>query len=508
MKKRNSIATNIVWNWGSQATRFIFSIVVIKLLLHRLGNDNYGMWVLVGSIIGYYQLFEMGTGTALTRYLSRAYGKNDNRELTEYFSAAIALFLLLGTAIVILTAILSFIPARLFHISPENAESFRLLILLCGLTIAISFSANPFQTMLRAVERYDYINQITMLGSVLRLVLIALLLNQSVVVLGLITLGIQCILVSLSVVATFRALGRIPFAKNAIRRQCFTSIFSFSIYSFIIVLADMIRFKTDAIVISSFISIGLISFFHIGNRLLDIVRELSSHISSPFVPRFSSEEVRSGIDKVNRMFAQATRITSFFSAVCIAGAVGSGRQFIQLWVGSSLNDSFMAYNVLIILALPAFFDTCQTISISYLYSTFHHKVMAVMTSFEAIANLALSLILVRPCGIYGVALGTAIPMLLTRGFVLPVYVGRLTGRRFFPFYFSSLIHPLLICSCSVILQYLGYRFLPGTNIICIAIIFGGATLIVLPIAFFTYFTGDEREWIVRYLREWTGRKKK
>ena len=63
MKKRNAIATNIIWNWCSQISKFFISLILVKLLLERLGNDGYGIWILVGSIIGYYHLFEMGIGT-------------------------------------------------------------------------------------------------------------------------------------------------------------------------------------------------------------------------------------------------------------------------------------------------------------------------------------------------------------------------------------------------------------------------------------------------------------
>jgi O-antigen/teichoic acid export membrane protein len=59
-----------------------------------------------------------------------------------------------------------------------------------------------------------------------------------------------------------------------------------------------------------------------------------------------------------------------------------------------------------------------------------HKTVAKWAIPEAFANFALSIILARRFGIYGVAIGTLVPNLVTAQILWPVYVSRLVDVRY------------------------------------------------------------------------------
>jgi O-antigen/teichoic acid export membrane protein len=62
-----------------------------------------------------------------------------------------------------------------------------------------------------------------------------------------------------------------------------------------------------------------------------------------------------------------------------------------------------------------------------MYGISKHRFLALSTVIEGVVNLTLSILLARRYGIVGVALGTTIPMLITRTFVQPVYVCHVAG---------------------------------------------------------------------------------
>ena len=96
----------------------------------------------------------------------------------------------------------------------------------------------------------------------------------------------------------------------------------------------------------------------------------------------------------------------------------------------------------------------QVPSPQLLYGLAKHKYTALANSLEAIANLALSIILAKRYGMIGVALGTLIPMVLVKLFIQPVYVCSLANipygeyiQRFFKTVAAvagSLVIPLLL----------------------------------------------------------------
>ena len=62
---------------------------------------------------------------------------------------------------------------------------------------------------------------------------------------------------------------------------------------------------------------------------------------------------------------------------------------------------------------------------------------------EAVANVILSVVLVGPMGINGVALGTAIPHIIVIGVMLPMYACKLLGVSWWTYVRQSLTGPLL-----------------------------------------------------------------
>jgi O-antigen/teichoic acid export membrane protein len=75
-----------------------------------------------------------------------------------------------------------------------------------------------------------------------------------------------------------------------------------------------------------------------------------------------------------------------------------------------------------------------------------HGTWAVVTLIEGISNLILSILLVRPYGIVGDALGTAIPLACSQIFFMPSHVCGRLGIRVSSFLREAYVLPLIITS--------------------------------------------------------------
>src|ERR1019366_5658093 len=87
----------------------------------------------------------------------------------------------------------------------------------------------------------------------------------------------------------------------------------------------------------------------------------------------------------------------------------------------------------------------QAASGRVLFGISKHRTWAFVTLGEGIANLILSIILVRPYGIIGDALGTAIPLSLTMLFFMPVHLCRKLDIRIRTFVREAYTLPVLLC---------------------------------------------------------------
>jgi O-antigen/teichoic acid export membrane protein len=121
----------------------------------------------------------------------------------------------------------------------------------------------------------------------------------------------------------------------------------------------------------------------------------------------------------------------------------------------------------------------QGASSRILFGMSKHGKLAVVTMAEGIANLALSILLVRPYGILGDAFGTAIPMLGTYLVFMPRHLCSRLGIRVSTYLRHSYLLPVLTCVPLVLvlllMQYFfvahGYRQL-FVQLLAAAIVYG------------------------------------
>ena len=108
-----------------------------------------------------------------------------------------------------------------------------------------------------------------------------------------------------------------------------------------------------------------------------------------------------------------------------------GDSLLATWLGASYRS---AATLITVLALPTLVALPQSAASSVLFGVSRHRVVVVLALLNALLNLGLSILWVRPFGLTGVALGTAVPLAIVGGFATGVYAARALGlplRRYF-----------------------------------------------------------------------------
>src|SRR5689334_18156139 len=76
---RMPLLTNAAANWIGFAAQVVVAFFVSPLLIHGLGDERYGVWSLVDSVLAYLTLFDLGIGASLVRYVARFEAQRDQR---------------------------------------------------------------------------------------------------------------------------------------------------------------------------------------------------------------------------------------------------------------------------------------------------------------------------------------------------------------------------------------------------------------------------------------------
>jgi O-antigen/teichoic acid export membrane protein len=158
----------------------------------------------------------------------------------------------------------------------------------------------------------------------------------------------------------------------------------------------------------------------------------------PFMPAMSALDAQGREAALRSLLVRATKLTAIFSLL-VAGLLWlNGRALIALWVGERFVGS---YAIALVLVVGYAVALAQSPGVVFLQARGRHQIVGWWTVGEGLANVLLSIVLARPLGVFGVALGTAIPMLVIKLTVQPWYVMRTAGLSSRQYLGQSLFRP-------------------------------------------------------------------
>ena len=234
----------------------------------------------------------------------------------------------------------------------------------------------------------------------------------------------------------------IRFGWRYVDRTAFREIANYSAVSFILLIGYKLRYKTDEIVIGTFLSVTAITYFSIGDRLLDYAAELVASLAQIFVPMAGQSHAKGDTNRLRTIWIAGNRACALIIFPITALLIILGKSVITAWVGAKYVAQ--SYPVLVVLAVPMMFTLAQGASTRILYGMAKHRPLAIVTLMESIANLILSIVLIRPFGIIGDAFGTAIPLMLTSILFMPRHMCRLMGVRIGTYLREAYTLPVLL----------------------------------------------------------------
>jgi O-antigen/teichoic acid export membrane protein len=459
---KRQIIKNVGSSWFSLGINVVLGLALSPFIVHRLGDAAFGIWVLILSITGYYGLFDLGIGSSVIRFVSKFTATGEHEELAKVINTSLFTYSCIGVMSMLVTLAIASEVGRMHHIPPEFQSTARWLLIMVGAAVALGFPFGIFGGFLEGLQRFYILNWTNVVANLLRagLIVVALRHGQGIISVALITVTLP-LLASIS--RGFFALRfcPVPFGFKYVDRATFRQIANYSGITFVIMIAAQLKFKTDEIVIGSFMSLAAITYFNIGARIVDYAGMVVRTLSQIFVPMTSQSEARGEMGRLRQIFLLGNRVCAFTIFPICAVLVILGRSVIEVWMGKRYVAT--SYPVLVIMILCCTLWWGQGASGRILLGMSKHKTWAIVTVSEGVANLILSIILVRPYGIIGDALGTAIPLTCSMLFFMPQHLCKKLDVRLRTFLRESYTLPLLVCVPLVLVLLLMQRWFVPHN---------------------------------------------
>jgi O-antigen/teichoic acid export membrane protein len=413
------VLKNVGSNWIVTLLTVAVTYLLTPYVLHTVGVEAYGTWALITSLTGYLGLLALGVPLASVRYLAQHVAESDLGNTNRAIGSCLALYLLLGAAALLVGGALFVFFALTYHVPPVLRLDAHVAFAVAVLYVSLWFVALLPEGVFAAHDDFVVRNVVRVAGVLLRLGLTLglLALRAKLVMLALVQLA--CIVFDFSVcwlIIRRRYPGtRLAFADfdwSMVRR-----IFSFSLYVLLLQAGMRLSFETDSLVIGAFRDVGSIPYFTVGNSFIIYLMEFIVAIAAVVMPTATRLKTQGRAAELRETFLKWSKIALSLTLMVGMFLIVLGPRFIAWWIDPSFEGP--AGQVLQILMLSYMvFLPVRGVALPILMGLGKPGLPALGFLVAGVVNLGLSVWLVHPLGLAGVALGTAIPNALFAVLVL------------------------------------------------------------------------------------------
>lgn len=422
---RPAVFIGAATNWLAFAATLAVSFFLTPYLIGALGTPRYDVWCVVESVLAYFTLLDMGVAACLVRYVARHHAAGDRAGLNRMASSCLGLYAAAGLVAVavgapVLVALAPRLEAKAGN--PGDVLPFMLLMLA---NLAATLPLSVFPSVLDGLERFAA-------KSAARIGLLAVRTGGIVYAVseygGLWPLAVVYTvgnLVEHAVMAglCYRFLPGLRLRPGLIDRATLRQVRGYSADAFLAMLAGRVTVQTGAVVVGLLLPAGQVTVFATAARLVEYAKTLLRTITTTLTPGVSAMEARGDVAGVRRLFLAATRWVLYVVLPVNLGLWFFGRPFLVRWVPTVGADAVPA---LVVLSVTLTLGVAQSVASRVLYGLGRLRLFARLALAEAGLNLLLTLSLVVPAGVEGVAVAVAVPNVL---FCLAViaHAGRTIG---------------------------------------------------------------------------------
>ncbi len=425
------------------ALNIVLGLFLMPFTVRHLGTSEYGLWMLVASFTYYFQLLDLGYGSGLVRHITEADTRGDVAGVNRVLSTFVVVYGALGAlAAGGVLAITLFVIPHFPNLRPDEVSRAQLLLIIMGVRIAVGFPMTVFGAVTTSRQRFALNNSVAIAVAIANALVTYLVLVAGH---GLVPLVAATSAIGIVSYAAYGWTARRAFPQMHIRpslfdRRIVREVTAFSVYLFLIDVAIQIGFNLDNIIVGGFLGTAAVGVYAVSLRLADYQRQLCVQFNSllfPVIVRLGAARQR---EVLRDILVEGTRIALVLVGGITVCLIGFGEPLIRAWMGPGFEGAIAP---LYVLAITGVVLVGQGPLGNLLLGTGRHRLVAMAALLEALCNLALSLVLIRRFGLIGVAVGTAVPVVVANLFVLLPIACREAGVRTGAFLTKVALAPLV-----------------------------------------------------------------
>lgn len=407
---RNSILS-VVYKFVSVGV----SLFSAPLVLACLGQEKYGIWVSLLSIVSWIYYFDLGIGNGLRNKLAISITNRDEEESKKLLSISYLLIGLMSFGIFMI----AFVILQLFDVGKaleiDYIDEDINAIILCALLFAcINFVASLANNTLYALQQASSVSFFNILGQGFYVIAMAIYLYKDYDLLMSVAIAEGGAQLLKNIVESIWVYGRnkeLRFSIKNLDVSYSKGIMAFGLQVFAMNMAALVLNTGDNLVITKFLGAADVTPYNFCYKYFGMINGFFLAVITPLLSAYTAAYAKGDIQWLKKTVKKSLKLYALF----FLGIIGCGiifEPFSKIWLRQDLNYGFdlIFYTGLYYALLM--FTHCFSTLLMGLGVIGKSTILNVM---EAILNIPISIFFTVNCsmGVNGVILGSVICMAMS-----------------------------------------------------------------------------------------------
>lgn len=438
MNNRKNLITAIIL----QATSIIYGLIIPRLLISNFGSDTNGLVSSINQFLGFISLLEGGLGAVVLAELYKPIEEKNSTKILGILNSTKHFFGKLAVVFAVYTAALTIIYPLIVKTELGVVQTVILIIVLSFTTFSQYLFAITNKLFLQAKQDLYVVNIVTTIVTVLNLVatLVCLKIYPSIIFIK----GVAAVIYLIQPIVY----GRYVYIKYGISSIAVKSANAYELKNrwngFAQNLAHFINMNTDIILITLIMTLSDVSIYSIYLLAITAIRSVIAAVSDSYQSALGKYGAMNKENLLKQKFDKFQTGIWLLSLILFMTCLLLINKFTALYT-TGVNDANYYQPVFAIFIILA--NMIYSLREPYrllILSAGKFKETNFGSVMEAVINMVISLALIKPFGLTGVAIGT----LLAIGYRFIYFIYFLKKDVIYKKYYEYL--PMMIVSAVIV----------------------------------------------------------
>lgn len=410
------------------------------VMIRLLGQSEFGLYSLIGSLVAYLSVLDMGLGNTIVRYVSKNRAVGDKKSESELNGLFLTVYSVIGLITLIVGSILYFNIENMFGstLSLDQIERAKIMMILLIFNIAISFPLSVFASLMQAYERFVFLRVFNIISVLLKPVIALPFLFMGY---GAVTLVVTATIVNIACLLTnvyycFKYLD-IHFRKGHFEKAFLYEISGYAFFIFLNAIMDKIYWGTGQFILGIVSGTIQVAIYAIAMQFMNMYMQFSNAISGVLLPKVTMMVANGATGKdLTSLMIKIGRLQYIVIGYILVMFFLVGKEFIYLWAGENY---LSAYPMILILMVGLLIALIQNAGIAILQAMNLNRYRMTAYTIVAVINIFTSVVLAKIYGGLGCAISTAVALLISTGLIMNRYYHKRIGIDI-PLFWKNITH--------------------------------------------------------------------